>query len=368
MSLGDHLEELRYRLLLAIAVPLPLSLAFFAISDLLVRLMVHPLWVVLARHDMPPEVQVLSPPETLMTKLKLSFLAAFVVSVPWVIYQVWKFVAPGLYQQEQRFVRILLPGSAVLTVLGVSLLYFVMLPLMLHVLVMIGSGITVDAPPRVRSDVEQRAHLILENIQDITMRARAPDVPTAGEAWLIVPSMRLEVAVPAGEQGVQIVHVREHQSARIDQTFRLSFVIDFVLLLMLAIVIAFQMPLVIMLLGWMGLVPPRVLQTNRRYALGLCAVLAAVLTPADIFSMLMLLVPLYGLYEVGILLLKIAPAERVREGRVLRSLVPWGGRRADKPAQPAAKVVRPVQSDERVARGGERDESSDVSFDRDRHP
>ena len=360
MSLGDHLDELRRRLLLAIALPLPLSILFFAISDILVRVMLRPLWSVLAYHGLPLEVQVLSPPETLMTKLKLSLIAAFVVSVPWVIYQFWKFVAPGLYQQEQRFARLLMPGSAVLTVLGVALLYFVMLPLMLHVLVVVGSGMSLPSMPPNRSEAELRALAHLETSEQIPLRSRAPDDPVAGDVWVRVPEMRLEVAVtedPDDEtSAVRIIEVRPQRDAKIDQTFRLSFVMNFVLFLMLAMVVAFQMPLVILLLGWLGLVPISVLQRNRRYAAGICAVLAAVLTPADVFSMLMMLFPLYGLYELGILLLRFAPADRVREGTVFRSMVARAVRRPDNPKTAAAKSARSVQTAATVARTREEDE------------
>ena len=77
----------------------------------------------------------------------------------------------------------------------------------------------------------------------------------------------------------------------------------------------------ILLLGWMGLAERKVLERNRRYALVACALLGAVLTPADVVSMLLLFVPLYLLYELGIILLRIAPANRVAEGSVVKSAV-----------------------------------------------
>ena len=69
----------------------------------------------------------------------------------------------------------------------------------------------------------------------------------------------------------------------------------------------------------MGIVKPTTLRKNRKYALLACAVVAAITTPADVISMMLMLVPLYCLYEFGILLLILAPAKRVAEGAVPRA-------------------------------------------------
>ena len=83
----------------------------------------------------------------------------------------------------------------------------------------------------------------------------------------------------------------------------------------------YQMPLVILLLGWVGIVNPDKLRRNRKYALLVCAIVSAAITPADVVSMLLMLVPLYGLYEFGILLLHFTPADRVASGRIFKGAV-----------------------------------------------
>ena len=95
------------------------------------------------------------------------------------------------------------------------------------------------------------------------------------------------------------------------QQFQLSSYLSFVLLLMMAIAIAFQMPLVLLLLGWVGIVTPQWLRDRRKYALAVLAVISVLITPQDIISMLMMLVPLYMLYEVGIAMMAWLPASRV---------------------------------------------------------
>ncbi len=315
MSFGDHLEELRRRMLLALVAPLPLFIIVFFLSDQVLSWLLIPVYDVLRSHGLSPELQVLSPPEFLLAELKLSLIAALVLAAPWLLWQTWKFVAPGLYLSERRFVHFLLPGSAVLTVAGIALLYYVMLPLMLHVLIMFAASADIGGPA---PDRDARVTAALAAAPAIAVRAVAPDRPAAGDAWLLVPDLEFYVALPGEDGAVEVVRVEPLRPGGIEQKFRISFVINFILVLMLGVAIAFQMPLVILLLGWLNLVSVAWLRARRRYALGLCAVIAAVITPADVASMLIMLVPLYGLYEFGILLLMVAPASSVAEGRVGR--------------------------------------------------
>ncbi|MCP3903475.1 MAG: preprotein translocase subunit TatC [Planctomycetes bacterium] len=345
MSFGDHLEELRRRLLLALAAPLPLFIVFFFVSDPLIEWILLPVYSVLEKHDLPGELQVLSPQEYLLTKLKISFIAAVVVSAPWLLWQMWSFVAPGLYRKERRFVYFMMPGSTILSAVGVALLYYVMLPLMLHVLVLFAKGAEID--PGV-PDMPPAAIERLESGDDVPVLATHPPSPEPWAMWFKVPEMQLNIAIP-DDDGVPVPEVVTRGGGRIDQTFRLASVINFTLVLLLGIVIAFQMPLVILLLGWLGLADVAWLRSRRRYALAICGVVSALITPADAVSMLLMLIPLYGLYELGILLLVLAPARAVAEGTVL-----WRGKKSKPP-------VKPVRSEDSVPRGGGGDDDTGSS-------
>ncbi|MHC5008701.1 MAG: twin-arginine translocase subunit TatC [Planctomycetota bacterium] len=337
MSFGDHLEELRRRILLALVVPLPLALLLFFVSDpIIVRLYV-PLDSVLEAFDLPRRLQALGPAEVLGIKIKLSLILAAVLSAPWIIWQLWKFVQPGLYGPEQRFVHFLMPGSAVLTLTGLALMYFVMLPLMLQVLVLFGASLSVGGAGDAQ---DPRVTEILSAEPTIALRLENPETPVIGDVWLRWPQMELFVAVeapppevePDQEGGnpppvlspgaVEVVHVRQWRDSMIAQEFRLTTYINFVLLLMLGIVLAFQMPLVILLMGWMGLVTASGLRAKRKFAIFICAAVAAMITPADALSMLMMLVPLVALFELSIVLLVFAPASAVAEGTVLKRFRP----------------------------------------------
>jgi hypothetical protein len=126
--------------------------------------------------------------------------------------------------------------------------------------------------------------------------------------------MNLFMAVPGADGSVDVREIRPNRAARVEQPWRLRDTVDFTLLMLAAVVIAFQLPLVMMLLGWSGFINATWLGGQRRYALFGCAVASAVLTPQDIVSMLLMMVPLYGLFELGLLLMRFLPASRVARG------------------------------------------------------
>ncbi|MBG80520.1 MAG: hypothetical protein CMJ39_07425 [Phycisphaerae bacterium] len=308
MPLGDHLDELRKRLILALIIPIPLAMVLFLFSDSLVEFLLEPLQTVQRNGGYPQQVQVLSPPEFLLMKIKLSVIFAIVASIPWIILQFWLFIAPGLYPSERRFIHVLLPGSAILTAAGVLIMYLIMLPIMLFVLMSITTGVElpqellpITPPGEVAADA-----------MTIPILEATPEAVHLGQIWVDSNTSTLRLAVESNDTiNHRILSIPLQGSDVVAQVFRLTSYINFVLLLLLGITVAFQMPLVILLLGWIGVVTPEGLTSKRKYALLACALLAAITTPADVVSMFMMLIPLYGLYELGILLIRILPASKV---------------------------------------------------------
>jgi sec-independent protein translocase protein TatC len=320
MSFGDHLEELRKRLILAAIVPLPLSVLLFFFAASIRSILVLPALRAMEANGLPARLQALGPAEVLTTDLKLSFIFAAVISAPWILWQSWKFVEPGLYNQEKRFVYFLIPGSAILTAAGLALLYWVMLPLMLQVLISFGVPGPADAfgiPDSGTRIVESNN----EGFPVFPVLEEMPTNPAPGQAWIEPSTRTLVVVVPTSDDATtfELLSVPLSRAGTISQEFRLGEYIGFVLTLALAVTVAFQMPLVILLLGWAGIADRKFLTANRRYAVLICAILGAILTPADVVSMILLFIPLYLLYELGILLLLVAPADRVAGGKIVSS-------------------------------------------------
>jgi Tat protein translocase TatC len=304
MSIGDHLEELRSRIIWCIIPPLPLAVLYFFVSDSIVRWFLIPLYAVLEQHGLPTQVQVLSPPEFIIAEMKIAIGAATLTAGPWILYQIWQFVSPGLRKHERRFVYFLIPLSTLLGILGLALMYFVMLPVILDFMVTIAGNIELQANTlSVGESMSNVAFPILN---------AAPEVAAVGDAWIKIPEGVLTVAVPSTEEGaLQTLTMPMSHGSLISQQFQLSSYLGFVIMLMFAIAVAFQLPMVMLLLGWLGVVRPDWLRQNRKYALLVLALISAIITPQDVVSMLMMLIPLYLLYELGIQLIVWVPMSRV---------------------------------------------------------
>ncbi len=316
MSFGDHLEELRRRLLWAIALPIPLAILAFSYAEVIRDFLCAPAIAALKAHDLPAQLQVLSPIEALSTDMYLSLITAIVASSPWIFWQLWKFIEPGLYSHEKRFVRFLIPLSTLLTLAGFSLLYFILMPIMLDVLVSFGSVdpdiITTSAPTSITSDHVTPA----PNAFTIPMLAQTPNNVVVGQMWL-TPDHKLVIAAPHDASGIELFTVPLMHATRLAQQFRLADYLDFTLTFILGTCVAFQAPLVVLLLGWIGILDVQSLGKFRRYAIFLALLLSAIITPTgDPFSLFIMFVPLYLLYEFGIILLRIAPPQAVAGGEV----------------------------------------------------
>lgn len=311
MSFGDHLDDLRRRLILALIPPIPLIFVMFSFANTFLAWICAPLIRVLRNNNLPETLQVLAPIETFLVYLKISIIAALIVSGPWMLWQLWRFVQPGLYHDERRFVYFLLPGSVILTTCGILLLYYVMLPIVLIFLVGFGANISfekaVEIPPVPIVEMTTPP-------TSLPILSGRPEPLEPGMMWL-TPDHDLQVAVRQGDS-IIVRGVRLHSTPVIAQTFQLTAYVNFVILLTLGMVIAFQMPLVILLLGWVGLVTPTFLRTYRRHAIFILAIISMFLTPADPWSMIIMLVPMYALYELGIVLLVFAPAKKIAAGTV----------------------------------------------------
>jgi sec-independent protein translocase protein TatC len=303
MSIGDHLEELRTRVFWCIIPPIPLAVLYFFMADSVVRWFLVPLYAVLKDHGLPTQVQVLSPPEFIIAEMKIAIGASILTAGPWILLQLWKFVSPGLHRNERRFVYFLIPLSTLLGAIGLALMYFFMLPVILDFMVTIAGNI----------ELETNVITLGESISSISFPIveMPPEIAGIGDAWVKIPEGVLTIAIPSSEEGIlQTLTTPMSHGSLISQQFQLSSYLGFVIMLMFAIAIAFQLPMVMLLLGWLGVVNADWLRQNRRYALFTLGIFSAIITPQDVISMLMMLIPLYMLYELGILLIVWVPMSR----------------------------------------------------------
>jgi len=307
MSLGDHLEDLRKRLFLALIGVIPIFVIAFASGRYLLNLLITPARKKLLDGGHGSSLLATGPFETFGTVVHLAIVVTLLIGSPWILFHLWKFVSPGLYKHERRVVYLLIPFSGILTVLSMLFLYFVILPVILSFF--IGYGSKVSGNPTVPT-APIPAGIV---IPMIPILEADPESPTLGMTWINKPLMqqRTVVAIDPVDQSPSIRTLHLTADIGIIQQYRISEYIKAVLNMGLAFGIAFQTPVVVVMLGWVGILDPRAMSKYRKHAIAICAILGAFLTPADPLSMVLLAGPLYFLYELGLLILRIFPISRV---------------------------------------------------------
>jgi sec-independent protein translocase protein TatC len=228
-TLISHLLELRDRLLRAlVAVGIAFMPAVYYSNDLF-AFMAQPLLAKLPAGSNLLATGVMSP---FTTPFKLSFFVALMAAMPYIIYQLWSFVAPGLYRNERRFAVPLLLSSILLFYVGIAFAYYFVFPVMF----------------------EFFAHTTPKGVAMMT---------------------------------------------------DINNYLDFVLTMFFCFGLAFEVPVAVVLLVVMGLVRIEALKKNRGYVLIGIFILAALLTPPDAISQCSLAIPMYLLYEGGILMARV---------------------------------------------------------------
>jgi len=238
-TLISHLVELRQRLLkVVVAIAICFAPCTWFANDLF-TIIATPLIKKMPVGSSMIATSLISP---FMAPLKLSLFVALFIAMPYVLYQVWAFVAPGLYKREKRFAIPLMISSIVLFYCGVAFAYFVVFPLMFAFL-------TTTAPT-----------------------------------------------------GVQVMT-------------DITNYLDFVLLLFFAFGVAFEMPVATVLLAATGMVRVETMTKNRGYVILGIFVIAAFLTPPDALSQTAMALPMWLLYEIGIVMSRILLRERLAQQR-----------------------------------------------------
>lgn len=220
-----HLIEFRDRVLRAFIAVLVIFAGLFSFSQQLYLYISEPIREYLPATSSMIATEVASP---FLTPFKLTLVLSFFAAMPYILYQVWAFVAPGLYQREKKIVIPLFCSSVILFYAGMAFAYHVVFPLVFMFFTSI-----------------------------------------APEGISVMPDIRSYL--------------------------------DFVLKLFFAFGLSFEIPIAVVILSWMGVVDPDNLAKKRPYVFVLCFVLGMLLTPPDIISQTLLAIPMWLLFEIGIL-------------------------------------------------------------------
>lgn len=316
MPLGDHIEELRSRLvkmLIGVVIALVVTVIY---SFQIIGWLAQPLLHVQDTLGSPsPPIQTDPTAGFTSVYMPVVLIAAVIVAAPWIIWQGWQFIVVGLYEHEKKAVHILAPFSTIMTALGVMFTYYVLLPVSLAFFINFVNFYPeyklTSEPPIVTqwaidpyvTDSEYKLpegrDFDTEAMQIPILESR-PEKPTEGELWINADRGRVEMFFDK-----KISVIAQRSTKLITPLPAMNEYVRFAAFMMLGIVAAFQLPVVMLVLGWTQIFDPRGIASLRKYALfGACA-LGAILTPSDPISMIVLAVPLYLLFEFGLLLMKL---------------------------------------------------------------
>ncbi len=254
----EHLTELRSRLIWALLAFVVAMVACFTVADPIFDFLTRPICAALADRGQDCSLAMIKLQEGFFVAIRISFLGGFVLSFPFIGYQLWRFVAPGLYKTEKSAFLPFLIASPGMFIAGAAFAYYVILPL---------------------------AFDFFLGFQ------KAGPVPAAG------------TVDPAATTAAGIAFFGSIEEY-------LALTIKFVL----AFGLCFQLPVLLTLMGKAGLVSAAGLGGVRKYAVVGILMVAAIATPPDVVSQVILFTVVYGLYEVSILL--VARVEKQREAKL----------------------------------------------------
>lgn len=308
MTFGEHLDDLRRRLIFALMGLVPIAIGALIIGVPALEFLMAPVQEELRARRLPASLQATGPGETFGSFLRISLAITVVVGAPWAFYQLWLFVAPGLRAAERRVTFFLLPLSITLTISGLLLMYVYMLPLVLAFFIGFGSDIGRQVP----TVAPLPPGITLPSIPVLTAD---PPSPAVGECWINTDLMQIRYCIGLDGEGDaaprRIVGSELVSAPGILQQYRISEYIKLLTSLAISFIAGFQTPVVVLLLGWAGIVEVSTLTRYRRQAIMLCAVVGSVLTPSDPISLFFLAIPLYLLFELGVILLRWFPPSRI---------------------------------------------------------
>lgn len=327
----EHLAELRTRLIRAVLAFIVGMVLCFSVGGYILDFLLIPIENTMRNLGNPnPVMQYTAPQEYFFTLIRISMVGGLALSFPVIGYQLWRFVAPGLYRNEKDAFLPFLIASPALFLLGAAFAQFVVVPLAM------------------------------------TFFLGFADLPSMFAAYISG-----DVADVPADKGIDIVF-----NGKVNET------LDITLKMIVAFGLCFQLPVLLTLMGKAGLASAPGLRSTRKYAVVGILVVAALVTPPDVTTQVILFTVVYGLYEISIFL--VARVEKKREAE-LRAQGLWfddededeedegtedDGQAADEPAKrPSARdaAFTPTEDDPLLKEFDEDDaaETGDDDTDKD---
>jgi len=300
MPLGDHIEELRRCLIRALAGVIVGMAVCLIFGEHLMKLLCWPGAVAMAHRGLPVRLRTLAPAESFMTYLKICLICGAILAAPYSLLQVWRFIAAGLHDHEKVVVRKFVPFSAGLFALGVAFFFVVIAPICLSFFLGFGQEKfpMPDWPSPVlsRPAGDQAATRDTEPVRLPTLEAPPTD-PAEGDAWIDAHSEAIRVVV-----GGETRRLEPAPRTFLSSEFTLGHYMTFVSWLSLVFGAAFQTPIFVLALAMTGLVSTAKMKRFRSHIILGLFILAATFTPPDVVSQVALAVPMYLLFELGLIL------------------------------------------------------------------
>lgn len=319
MTIGEHLEELRRRVLFSLIALVAACAVCVWPAKYLLELLARPVVLVLRAHGQAESFLATHPAEIFLVYVKTVLVFGTIIAAPIIIYQLWAFVAAGLYPHEKRLVYRFIPVSFGLFAVGVVFMYAFVLVLSLNFLIGFANWLPLPtAQPNAFEQAVLHQHTSTlpttlpagtGNGGGVALLGGDPPNAPSGTIWINAAEQRLKVRGSDGRVYSAPLAV-DRQRALVATHFRIGEYLSFVLWMTVAFGLAFQTPLVVVVLAQTGIVPTRTFRSYRKVVVLLIVITAGVLAPPDLLSHLLLSGPMILLFELGLLL--AARAERRR--------------------------------------------------------
>jgi len=306
MSFGDHLEELRRRIIYALVGLVVATVLCLKFGDHIIALLTTPYFVAMQDEGFDPRLVQLNPTESFIEYFKICFQFGLVIAAPWALYQIWQFIAVGLYPHERKLISRFAPVSIGLFVVGASFMITIVLVGLMKFLI----GVSSWFPLPNTSDnwlydflrsrpTSASAPADAPSAPSVSIVDRDPINPVHGQSWFNRQSREFSVVADGQRYSISMQPAAGRQF--VTPLFSISEYLGFVTDLSLAFGLGFQIPIVVVFLIAVNILTAAALSAARKYIILGVFILAAILTPTpDVTTMLMLAVPMIALFEIGL--------------------------------------------------------------------